>query len=157
LIDTDLRKPALHTLFNLRNDRGLTNILAGSFEKSRDIQPSGISNLYLITAGSAVENPLELLSSKRMETLLRAAKAGYDYVILDSPPVTTVADALTLSSLTEVDGVMLVVRAENTSQTACLKAKSLLETVNANVLGVILNDIKPNGKHMNLYNYAYTP
>ncbi|MBU5594385.1 CpsD/CapB family tyrosine-protein kinase [Amphibacillus sp. MSJ-3] len=140
LIDADMRKPTVHYTFKVDNRRGLSSVLVGEDALEEALQQSDITNLDLLSSGPIPPNPSELLGSKKMRQLIEKAKNIYDLVIFDSPPVLAVTDAQILAN--DVDGTLLVVRSKQTDQDAALKAKDHLESVNAKLLGVVLNDVE---------------
>ena len=113
LLDCDLRRPNLHNIFKLENKTGLSNVIGkmGSFEETvhRDVLP----NLDILTSGTIPPNPSELIGSNRFSQLVQRAKADYDYIIIDTPPIGVVADALLLKDL--VAGYTVVVRERSTT------------------------------------------
>ncbi|OTN89481.1 hypothetical protein A5819_001973 [Enterococcus sp. 7E2_DIV0204] len=141
LVDADMRKPTVAKTFSLDNARGLSTLL-GSRETvlHQVIQNSGVDNLFLLTSGPKPPNPSELLDSRRMKELIQELKLQYDLVIFDMPPVVAVTDAQIVASKT--DGTILVVRENVSKRDSLLKAKSLLELVDANILGVVYNGSK---------------
>ncbi len=153
IIDCDLRKPNIHKKLGLNNFKGLTNVLIGetSFEEVLN-KHKDIPTLDMLTSGPIPPNPSELLGSKKMEEFLRALKDEYDMIILDSPPVGIVTDAAILS--TKVDGVLLAINAGKTETEAAKRSKELLENVNANIVGVVLNKVDMKNKSYNKYGYS---
>ncbi len=152
LVDCDLRKPVIHTFFGILNPQGLTNILSeGLAIEDVIFEPESDSNLHVLTAGPIPPNPAELLGSKRMREFLKDAKTKYDTIILDSPPIGMVTDAAILS--TEADGTILVCAVGQAEIEAAKRAKDLLDKVDANILGVILNKV-PVGQG-GYYKYHY--
>ncbi|WP_338631208.1 CpsD/CapB family tyrosine-protein kinase [Clostridium baratii] len=147
LIDCDLRKPSLHKKFRISNNRGLSDVIIDRDKLNKCIQKR-TEYLDILTAGKIPPNPSEMLGSKAMSTLLDELSNAYDVIILDSPPVLAVTDAQILS--TKVDGTVLVVRAEKTKKDTVLAAKGVLDKVNANILGTVLN-----GGDKNKDNYYY--
>lgn len=147
IIDCDLRKPKLHKYMGTDNKKGLSNYLGG-FDKLEDcIKTNKERNIDYITAGHTPPNPIELLSSSKMEKLLDELSQKYDYIFLDTPPVNVVADTAAIAKLS--DGVLFVVRHKFTTQDMVSKAISSLEFANAKLLGFILNDV-------DLSSYSYT-
>jgi capsular exopolysaccharide synthesis family protein len=138
LIDADLRRPTLHALFDLPNDDGVATYLRGA--PGRDgalpVQATAVPNLLLLPAGPPPPDPAELLASDRFRILLALAREAAAFVIVDAPPVTAVADALSVAAA--VDGVLLIVRSGRTRRTAAQRAKEQLLRVGANLLGVVL-------------------
>lgn len=152
LIDADMRKPTIHHFFILPNRVGLTNIIAGTAGIESALQTSTLPNLHIITSGPVPPNPAELLGSKRMETLIKELISEYDYILFDAPPVIAVSDAQILSQF--MDGVLLVVNSGHTHREMAVKAKGLLENVNANVIGVVLNNKEAKGEDYYYYYYG---
>jgi capsular exopolysaccharide synthesis family protein len=155
LVDSDLRRPVLHRLFKLNNNVGLTHMLVGTVEPEEIYQSTRIDGLWVATCGLIPPNPSELLGSQKMRNFLATAQKSFDFVLFDSPPVTSMADAAILASL--IGKVLLIVRSNATSRDMILRAKQQLETVNARVLGVILNsvDLKKEKYYYNHYYYYY--
>ena len=142
LLDSDLRRPAIHNFFKMDRSYGLTNFLVGTMSFDEIIKKSDIPNLDIVTCGDIPPNPSEMLASRAMRNFLEEAKKRYDMVILDSPPVIAVTDAAILS--TRVDGVIMVVASGFVNRREVQRAITLLRNVNARILGVLLNglDIK---------------
>ncbi|MGG7161211.1 CpsD/CapB family tyrosine-protein kinase [Clostridium baratii] len=147
LIDCDLRKPSLHKKFRISNNRGLSDVIIDRDKLNKCIQKR-TEYLDILTAGKIPPNPSEMLGSQAMSSLLDELSNVYDVIILDSPPVLAVTDAQILS--TKSDGTVLVVRAEKTKKDTVLAAKGVLDKVNANILGTVLN-----GGDKNKDNYYY--
>ncbi|MBS6041948.1 MAG: CpsD/CapB family tyrosine-protein kinase [Clostridium baratii] len=147
LIDCDLRKPSLHKKFRISNNRGLSDVIIDRDKLNKCIQKR-TEYLDILTAGKIPPNPSEMLGSQAMSSLLDELSNVYDVIILDSPPVLAVTDAQILS--TKSDGVVLVIRAEKTKKDTVLAAKGVLDKVNANILGTVLN-----GGDKNKDNYYY--
>ena len=139
LIDADLRNPRVESLFGLRDADGLSALLAsnGSADLGDVALRTRIPTLDLIPAGGPSGNAAELLSRPKLGQLIDAARATYDWVVLDAPPVLPIADAAILSRL--VDGVVLVVDVSRTPIEAVRRAKDLLRAVDARLLGVVAN------------------
>lgn len=151
LVDCDLRKPVIHRAFSLLNGKGLTNILVEGVPYESLVNMTFVDNLGVITSGPKPPNPSELLGSARMRTLIDRFKESYDTVILDSPPSLPVTDAAVLSKL--VDGVIIVTEHGQTTFESLTQTKSVLEKVNAKILGVVLNRVPAN--HREYYYYYY--
>ena len=152
LIDCDMRKPVIHRRFGLLN-RGLSNCFAEDLPLKEVIQADVFPNLDVVTSGPVPPNPAELLGSKKMKALLQEAAEAYDYVFLDMPPVLAVTDAALMSS--QVDGTVLILGSGDISPDEGKQAKSLLEKVHANILGVILNKVPQHHKSGYYYYYYY--
>lgn len=139
LVDADLRRPGLHEIFGVGNDRGLTTMIVG--ETTLDDPPLidvGVDNLWLVPSGPLPPNPADILGSHKMEQVIAALKARADVVLFDAPPVVAVTDAAVLG--TKVDGVLLVVCAGRTRREHAQRAKELLERVHVRIVGAVLND-----------------
>lgn len=153
LLDADLRKPNVHRSFGLVNNIGMTTVLAQHIDYNTCIASAPIENLYILTSGPIPPNPSELLSSNAMKSLIGKLREDFDIILLDSPPVGVVTDAAILSTI--VDGTILVVSSGKIEIEAVQRAKELLQKVNANILGAVLNNIKRNGRNNYYYNYYY--
>lgn len=140
LIDCDLRKPKIHKLFNLSNAKGLSNYLVEQDNLEDILQNTNIKNLNILTSGTKVPNPSELLNSNKMCNFINQLKEKYDFIILDTPPVNLVTDAQILSQI--VDGVLLVVACGEAERDSILRANELLKKVNGKIIGVVLNKFK---------------
>lgn len=138
LIDADLRNPSIHTIFQVKNHIGITDVVMNDKSLSNAIVESGIENLSLLTVGSLVTNPAELLSSANMSELVSKVKNDYDIVIFDSPPILDVTDGLVISGYT--DGVILVVKAGQVDKKLIIKAKEKLCQASAKILGSVINN-----------------
>jgi capsular exopolysaccharide synthesis family protein len=141
MIDCDLRRPRLHTQFELPNTKGLTTWLSG--EKNLDglIQTCEKEpNLKVLTSGPVPPNPAELLGSEEMRRLLNILSEQYAHIVIDSPPAISFTDASILSTM--VDGVILVVHGGRSSRAVVRRAKQQLLDVGAHVFGVVLNNVK---------------
>jgi capsular exopolysaccharide synthesis family protein len=137
VVDADLRKPRLHTLFNLRNATGLTAFLTGKATLQDVIHKTFIENIWAVPSGPVPPNPAELLNSKRMKDLLAEASKAFDVVLLDSPPVLAVIDPVIISSI--ADNMVMVIRGGKTRRKTLLGAVGELRRARANILGVVLN------------------
>ena len=140
LIDADMRVPSQHHLWQLTNAVGLSEVLVGQAEF--DVTVSKVmDNLDVLTAGVRPPNPLALLDSKRMASLIEnfSSQHNYDFVIIDAPPLLLAADALTLSQMT--DGILLVARPGVIDSNSANAAQEMLERSNYNVLGLVVNGI----------------
>jgi capsular exopolysaccharide synthesis family protein len=151
LIDADLRKPAQHHIFNISNHKGLTTALFNQQKPQDVIQHTNTENLSVITAGPTKPNPSELLSSKHMGALLEKMRETYDVIIIDTPSIMSVTDAQIVA--TQSDGVVLVIESGKVKKELVLKAKASLEHVQANLIGVVLNNINRN--RSDSYSYYY--
>lgn len=141
LIDCDMRRPALAVNLPIRKEPGLSDFLTGQIQADQLLQPCGLKDnenaFHVISAGRMPPNPMELLSSARMERLLQRLREKYHYVIIDLPPVGEVGDALAAAKLT--DGLLLVVRQNYCDTVALNAAVRQFEFVDAKILGVVFN------------------
>ncbi len=150
LIDGDMRKPTVHYTFQLTNLIGLTNVLSKQTEFTNAVKKTDVENLSVLVTGPIPPNPAELLGSQAMDSLMEELYNVYDVILLDTPPVLAVTDAQILAN--KCDGTILVVNSGRTQVDAAVKAKDLLETVNAKLLGVVLNQKKTSDSN---YYYYY--
>ena len=154
IIDCDLRRPRLHSYFDMENTQGLTNYLSGEPNTEHLIKRcKGLPKLRVITSGPIPPNPAELLSSDEMKKLLQFLKGRYKHVIIDSPPAISFTDAAILSTL--VDGVVLVAMAGKSSLHLMRRFKQRLGNIGARVYGVVLNGIKANSIEYDYYGTGY--
>ena len=141
IIDCDLRRPRLHSHFNLSNTRGLTNCLSGESEVADLLQTyDKLPKLKLLTSGPIPPNPAELLGSEEMRKLLVSLSEKFTHIIVDSPPAISFTDSSILSTF--VDGVILVVHGGRSSRAVVRRAKQQLLDVGAHIFGVVLNNVK---------------
>jgi succinoglycan biosynthesis transport protein ExoP len=140
LIDADLRRPALHRRLGLDNLIGLSQIFVHpELGISYSLQPTRISGLTAITAGDSPPNPSELLGSQLMGTILEQLKINYDVLLIDTPPALAVTDAAVI--LPYVEGMLLVIKPGTSSMAPLRRLVTQFQQLNANMLGVVLNDI----------------
>lgn len=149
LLDCDMRKPKVHHLFHRYQSPGLSEYLAGIEEQPAVHHSNDVEGLHILAAGGTPPNPTELLSSARMGQLFSLLEEQYDYILLDTPPVNVVSDALVLSD--KVAGYIMLVRAEVTDRSDLEQALLKLRQVDANVLGFLLNDVNPKTAGYGLY------
>ncbi len=145
VIDCDLRLPTVHKLFELPNKRGLTNILAGEMTVEESIQYSAFPRLQIITSGPLPPNPTELLGSQRMLDLIEQLKETFDFIILDTPALLSVADAAVLAPA--VDNVILVVAQGQTHRGDVQAVRQQLSNVRVKSMEVVVNRAEPNGSY----------
>ncbi|MEZ4672710.1 MAG: polysaccharide biosynthesis tyrosine autokinase [Caldilineaceae bacterium] len=152
LVDADLHRPSQQRFFQLRNNWGLTLALFdNNMTLDHLLQESSIPGLQVMTTGPLPPNPAELLGSRRMQDILQALREQADIVIVDSPPISAVSDALILTS--QADGVLLVVKSGKTSRTLARKAINTLKQVKAYVVGTVYNGV---AEYDSDYTYDYT-
>jgi capsular exopolysaccharide synthesis family protein len=140
IVDTDLRRPIQHEIFETPNLGGLTDWLCSpGSELKHHLRKTGVENLQLLTSGALPPHPAEMLGSRRMGQLLASLNEVADVVIYDSPPVLAVTDAAVLAN--RVDGVVLVIKAKQTRRDAARQAILVLHQAGANLLGGVLNQV----------------
>lgn len=152
LIDADLRNPSISKMFDTSNTQGLMDILLGKRNIQDCVKKTKQENLYILTGGTIPPNPAEVLSSKKMSEFIGSIKDEYDYIFIDSPPVGVVSDASIISTYS--DGVIFVVGANEVDSNLAKIAKERLDSVKANIVGVILNKFKTD-TNSEYYNYYY--
>ncbi len=155
IIDCDLRRPRLHSHFDMQNTTGLTNYLSGEKNTQNLMKPfPELPNLKVITSGPIPPNPAELLSSNEMKNLLQHLKGSFKHVVIDSPPAISFTDAAILSTI--VDGVVLVAMAGKSSIHLMRRFKHRLANIGARIYGVVLNGLKADSAEYGYYGYGYT-
>lgn len=170
LIDADMRRATIHKVFGIKSEPGLSNILRGTVELKDAVRTftdiligeigfdqtlniPRLDNLDVITSGSLPTIPAELLSSNEMGALLGALRDRYDIILVDTPPILAVADALILAP--KVDGVILIYRVGKTARLLLSRSKTQLTESGAQVKGVVLNNISPEVEMSYGYSYHY--
>lgn len=150
IVDADLRKPALHRIFQVSNLTGLTDLLSSNqAELGAQLKETGFENLQVITSGSLPPNPSEILGSQRMVKLLQQLEEMADVIILDAPPVLAVTDPIVIS--TRVDGVVLVTKANRTRRDSIYQVIQMLDQVGAKILGGVLNQASSKATYYHQY------
>lgn len=152
IADCDLRRPTQHKIFWVSNEMGITSHITQNVEIESLIKPTQAPGVELLTTGPVPPNPSELLGSQKMRLLLETLSARYDLVIIDSPPLVPVTDAVILSTL--VDGVLLVIKSAAVEREMVKAAKDSLINVRARIIGTVLNDVKSRDKGY-YYQYKY--
>jgi len=155
LVDTDLRRPSVHKMFEVLSVPGLTDVLLGHAAiedalQQYDLQP----NLHILPAGSIPPNPSEVLNSRTFSAVLADLMNRCDIVIFDSPPVLVAADAAILAS--QMDGTVVVVETGSTKKGAALRAVQILQQARARIMGMSYNKMSASGgSYYYYYNYSY--
>jgi capsular exopolysaccharide synthesis family protein len=156
IIDADMRRPRLHSIFEIGNRRGLSSILSTDMTEAEMLslieqhQPSG---LHVLTSGPIPPNPAELLGSEQMRRLVRALETTFTHIVIDSPPISSFTDGVLVSSM--VDGVLLVVHGGKSSRHVVKRSRQLLQDVGAKIFGVVLNNVNLRGAHDYYYYQRY--
>jgi polysaccharide biosynthesis transport protein len=144
LVDADLRHPQVHQLMNLPNTQGLSDIFSANANLSNALQPSAVrDNLMVLTAGQAIGDPLELLTSEKMRAMMEHFETVFDLVIYDTPPLLGLADSGLIASQT--DGLVLVARMGKSKRSALSQTLEELKISSTAVLGVVANAAKETG------------
>jgi capsular exopolysaccharide synthesis family protein len=150
VIDADLRRPRCHKVLGITNGPGLTELLTGQYDPHHLIKPTAMDNFFFLRSGAVPPNPAELVGSRKMQETLARLQESYDYILIDSPPVMPVSDAVLLSTM--VDGVVMVVDSQETPKYVVKEACVRLGYAQAKILGMVLNRLDI---HRGDYAYYY--
>ncbi len=150
IVDGDLRRPNVHTMFGISNSKGITSCLAGDAEIADVVASAGIENLWAIPTGPIPPDPARLIESKKMLDLMDRAKEQYDIVIIDTPPVLAANDAISLSA--HADGLIMVIESGKAGKKQFRDVLDLIRKMNVNIVGVVLNKVSEGDTS---YNYYY--
>ena len=152
LVDTDLRRPVIHKVLDLKKEPGITDYLSGSVSDFKDIiQKTEIENLCAAPSGIIPPNPSELLGSRKMRDLINSLEEDWDMVLFDSPPLVAVTDATMVSK--EIDQIIMVVKVGQTDKKAFEHTITSLRNVDAPLGGVILNAVTHKNSYGSYYYY----
>ncbi len=161
IVDTDMRRPRLHRSFGVPNQTGISTVIVGKATLEEAIKRTDVPNLDVLTCGPVPPNPSELLHTDRFRAVLADCAKLYDRIILDSPPTSAVTDPAVLGNLT--DGVVLVVKAGETTRDSAMHARRQLASAKARLFGVVVNAIDFSNPaygyeyyYRNYYRYGYT-
>jgi len=161
IVDTDMRRPRLHRSFGVPNQNGISTVIVGKATLEEAIKRTDVPNLDVLTCGPVPPNPSELLHTDRFGAVLADCSKLYDRIILDSPPTSAVTDPAVLGNL--ADGVVLVIKAGDTTREAALHARKQLSAAKARLFGVVVNAIDFSNPaygyeyyYRNYYRYGYT-
>lgn len=157
VVDADMRRPRIHTIFGLKNRNGLSTILANKMSEAEMlslVEQHEESGLSVLTSGPIPPNPSELLGSEQMRRLVVALETTFTHIIIDSPPVASFTDGVLLSSL--ADGVLLVVHGGRASRAIVRRARQLLQDVGAKIFGVVLNNVNVRSHDYYYYQHYYS-
>lgn len=141
LIDADLRRPSLHRLFRVPNDYGLADLLRNGGTVAKGMKSTSVEGLAIITAGTDIDNPWALLHSVKLQKIIDDLENIADYILVDVPSAVVFADAAVVASI--VDGVVVVVRANESPRGSEFQIKEMLNKANSNILGVVLTQVAP--------------
>lgn len=153
IIDCDMRRPKIHKYYDLESRVGLSNVLSGMCTLEEAVKPTHRQNLNVIPAGLIPPNPAELIASTNMKKMLEELSESYDYILIDTPPINIVADALEL--VPNVDGTILVVCSAQSTHTETKKMITKFEYANAPILGFVLNNVVKNSSKEYSTEYKY--
>jgi capsular exopolysaccharide synthesis family protein len=161
IVDTDMRRPRLHRSFGVPNQTGISTVMVGKATLEEAIKRTDVPNLDVLTCGPVPPNPSELLHTERFRQILADCAKIYDRIVLDSPPTSAVTDPAVLGNLT--DGVVLVVKAGETTRDSATHARRQLASAKARLFGVVVNAIDFSNPaygyeyyYRNYYRYGYT-
>ncbi len=154
VMDADLRRPMVHQPLDLPNKCGMSKILAHHEDYIESVTTEIMENFSVLTSGPTIQNPSEYFTSNAMRNLIESAKQDFDIVLIDAPPIEVVTDVAILATI--ADGTILVTASGQVKIAAAQRAKEILQRVNANILGVVLNKVsgKTSG-NKNKYNNCY--
>ena len=153
MVDADLRKPTAHRKFGLPREPGLVQVLFEDVPFDPASIPAVADDLYVLTAGSTVPNPSELIGSRRMREVIEQMRGSFDVILFDAPPVLAATDAVLLS--TQCDATLVVCKAGSTKDFELGEAHEALESVGASVIGTVLNGFDVSNAYGYKYKYAY--
>jgi tyrosine-protein kinase Etk/Wzc len=153
LVDADLRRPVQHQIFDVEREPGISNALIGEVPVNQCIKKTSVPGLHITPCGNIPSHPAELLGSARMEKFVKLVRQYYDLILFDAPPIIAMADTLVLSKYT--DGTVLIVSADQTKTLGLDKAREMLESNNARILGVVVNRFNANKVYYSYYRYYY--
>lgn len=153
LIDADLRRPSMHTLFDVSNTTGLTNYLTTNVRLEEVVVRTPVDNLYFLPSGMLPSDSAGILNSQRMSELIADVKSRFDLVLIDSPPILGVSDASVLAN--EADLTMIVVQHRKLPRHMLMRVKQTVENVGGKVLGVVLNNVDVSSDSQYQYYTSY--
>ena len=156
IIDADMRRPRLHSVFGIENGGGLSSVLSSDLEDEEIlgfVRHDEKTNLNLLTSGPVPPNPAELIGSEQMARLLKTLQNHFTHVVVDSPPIASFTDGVLIASM--VDGVILVVNAGKSSRQVVKRSRQLLQDIGARVLGVVLNKVNLRSEDNYYYYQSY--
>lgn len=156
IIDADMRRPRVHSVFGLKNGKGLSTVLSSELSEGEIlayIAKDERTSVSVMSSGPIPPNPAELVGSEQMARLLLMFQKHFDHVVIDSPPITSFTDGVLIASI--VDGVILVVHSDRTSRQVVRRSRQMLTDIGARVFGVVLNNVKLNSKDNYYYYQSY--
>lgn len=156
IIDADMRRPRLHSLFNIPNGDGLSTLLSSQLKEEdvlKTIKMDEGTRLHMLTSGPIPPNPAELIGSAQMANLVKILNKHFTHVVIDSPPITSFTDGVLIASM--VDGVILVVHSGKSSRQVVRRSKQSLMDVGAKIVGVVLNNVNLRSQDNYYYYQSY--
>jgi capsular exopolysaccharide synthesis family protein len=156
LIDADMRRPRLHSVFGIGNGEGLSTLLSSEVNKDEIIdiiKRDETTKLFLLPSGPVPPNPAELIGSEQMSNLLRTLQENFTHLVVDSPPIASFTDGVLIASM--VDGVILVVHSGKSSRQVVKRSKQLLNDIGARIFGVVLNNVNLRAEDNYYYYQSY--
>ncbi len=157
LIDCDLRRPTIHKLFNLPVENGVTDLIDGTIKVEDAFKSTPLKHLWVVTAGRMKDNPTELFEGESVKQVIEQIKFYFDMVFVDCAPVIPVSDPVVLAP--DLDGLLLVVKAGATQKDVVRRACDIISKSDANILGVVLNNVEgvlPYHYNHRYYGYQYS-
>jgi capsular exopolysaccharide synthesis family protein len=154
LVDADMRKPRMNTIFGKENEVGLSNFLSAQVTFEKIIQQTDIDGLSFVSGGLIPPDPSELLEAHKMKEFLALARTKFDFVLVDTPPMAILADAIIVSRM--VDGVIMVAEVGNTSRNAFKRVCKVLKEAKVRLLGAFLNKVSINSSDHYYYSAYYS-
>jgi len=156
IIDADMRRPRLHSIFNISNADGLSTLLSSELTDAEIdvvVKQDEKSKLFLLPSGPIPPNPAELIGSEQMAALLKMLQNRFTHIVVDSPPIASFTDGVLIASM--VDGVILVVHAGKSSKQVVRRSRQLLNEIGAKIFGVVLNNVNLNSQDNYYYYQSY--
>ncbi len=153
LVDADLRRGVQHNTFSVSKEPGFSNYLMGVASLESIVQETHVPNLFLVSCGSMIPNPSELLGSLRLKRFIDEVKRRFDFIMFDTPPLNAATDSVVLG--TQVDGLLIIARAEATNRNIAKQKLDLFENVPVNIVGVVLNGAEQDLAHEGYSYYHY--
>jgi capsular exopolysaccharide synthesis family protein len=153
VLDADMRIPNQHRIFNRKRDIGLSGVLTGNLSLKDAVQETDIENIWLLPSGQVPPNPAELLNSKKMQEILKKLEEEYDMILIDTPPVLAVIDAVIVASISDV--AIMVIEGGKTAKKPFTSAVNELNRAGANLIGVLFNRVKLDAGGYYSKNYGY--
>ena len=156
ILDADMRRPRIHSIFHVENRHGLSTILSSNLSEAEilsTIEQNSENNIYLLPSGPIPPNPAELLASEQMRRLLAVLECTFDHVVIDSPPIANFTDGALISAM--VNGVLLVIHGGKTSRGIVRRSQQMLQEVGAKICGVVMNNVNLRSQDYYYYQKYY--